>query len=182
VTGYGYGIGTEYDYATIKYVPAVTVGLNCLTPIVVRGDRLRYEYTFTNNTAQIRTFQYWAKAKLPNGNWYKNYVVPPTPVNLNPDESKTYTVRHTVPQKAPLGTYEYWGYVGSDTTSVWDDDMFYFTVIPFSTGTVGAIHELPLQMPSTTGGERISLEEQSESSLLFESNLWDDSMEVGRRE
>jgi len=75
VTGFSsYSGGTSDDYVTIKYVPIVTVELNCLTPWVERGDKLCYEVTFTNHTSQSQTFKYWAKAKLPNGNCYTQLV------------------------------------------------------------------------------------------------------------
>lgn len=109
-------------------VAAVAVQLNCLTPTIPRGGRLQYRVTFTNNTSGPQAFRYWSKVKLPNGTWFGEYLVPPTSVSLNPYESRTYPVRHTVPRHAPLGPYEYWGYVGSDTTMVWDLTSFPFTV------------------------------------------------------
>jgi hypothetical protein len=107
----------------------VTLDLLVATPTVHRGETLYYSATFTNNTSEPHYFQYWTKVKLPNGQWYKKYAISPTPLSLGPGERITNLSSHTIPGKAPFGEYEYWGYVGEDTTTVWDDDMFPFTVI-----------------------------------------------------
>lgn len=108
--------------------PLVAVEIRCLTPVVPQGGRLRYEVTLANNTSQRRAFFYWARARLPDGTWYGEYVVPPTAGRLSPKQTKTFPVSQTVPRFAPLGQYEYWGYVGPDTTLSWDEDWFNFTV------------------------------------------------------
>jgi hypothetical protein len=130
VTGYSWGSGTTYDYATIKYVPTNWLALSCLTPTVPPGGKLQYEVTVTNNTTRQQTLQYWAKVKLPNGSWYSNYLVPLTSFTLNPNQTISRHVSQSVLGTAPLGQYEYWGFVAPDTTQVWDSKMFNFTVIP----------------------------------------------------
>jgi hypothetical protein len=107
----------------------VCVSLEVITPQVRRGHKLRYELTVTNCTEEQQDFSYWSKVRLPDGEWYKHYLVPPTPLILDPEEVITHEVAHMVPSKARLGEYEYWGYVGPDTTRIWNEDMFTFTVI-----------------------------------------------------
>jgi photosystem II stability/assembly factor-like uncharacterized protein len=110
--------------------PDVTIALNCLTPTVHRGDRLRYEVTVTNETSQTQIFKGWARLRLPGGRWYNQYAIPPVTIRLAPYQSATRTIAQTVLEKAPYGRYSYWGFTGSDTAHVWDQDMFEFDVIP----------------------------------------------------
>jgi hypothetical protein len=116
------------DYLTIKYVPTVTIALDCLTPTVQRGENLRFRVVLTNESPDAQTVKCWAKIRLPDGSWYSRYAVVPTQVILNPSQSVTRSLEHIVPQTAPYGIYEYWGYVGPDTLTVWGSEMFNFTV------------------------------------------------------
>lgn len=123
--------GEDYfsDYITIKYVPgSVSSELLCLTPTVMQGDTLVYEGTIINHTSIVQTFKAWTKVRLPNGEWYNSYVIPPTPLSMEPYDTLSLTMKHSVPMTAPPGEYEYWGYIGADTSSEWDSDMFDFTV------------------------------------------------------
>jgi len=124
--------GEDYfsDYVTIKYVPGVVANeLLCVTPTVRRGDTLAYEVTITNHTSIIQTLTAWAQVILPNGEWYKDYAVAPTSLSLEPYETFSITMRHEVPAGAPLGEYEFWGYIGTCTSSVWDSDHFDFEIV-----------------------------------------------------
>jgi hypothetical protein len=114
------------DVFSYMVISPVTLTLNCLTPVVRRGETLSYQYTFTNNSARSEAFQYWTKVKMPNGGWRN--ALPPTGFALAPFDTATYTMNHPVPTRAPFGLYEYWGYVGRDTSQVWDVDMFMFRV------------------------------------------------------
>ncbi|MFQ6104798.1 MAG: SBBP repeat-containing protein, partial [Candidatus Glassbacteria bacterium] len=127
VTGWS-TTGWHNVYTTIKYVPTVSLGFTCLTPFVKRGGSLQYEATLANNTSESQDFWAWLKVKLPTSEWYEDYLLPPTPLTLDPDEERTYPVFQDIPLSALLGRYEYWGYIGSDTLAVWDCDMFQFSV------------------------------------------------------
>ena len=127
VTGWS-DTGDANEFTTIKYVPTVSLEFACLTPFVAQGCSLRYEASFTNNSSQAQEFWAAAKAKLPNGEWYDEFVISPTRISLAPNGHRTYPIRQRIPSTAPLGQYKYWGYVGTDTLSVWDSDMFKFTV------------------------------------------------------
>ena len=128
VTGRSENGGT-LTFSTVKYMPSpVIVDLNPLTPQVPLGGRLRYEATLTNTTSEPQTLRYAARLILPDGRWFPHYVVRPTEVVLGPYESSTRVAKQEVPVNAPLGQYEYRGYVGPDTTLIWDSDTFGFTV------------------------------------------------------
>jgi uncharacterized delta-60 repeat protein len=129
VTGESAGDTTSSDFATVMYADIpVTLDLSCLTPIVHHGEQLQYTITLINRTPERQTFEYWARAKLPGGGWSPGYIVPPTAVTLRAGQTVTRTVRQTVPGNAPYGAYEYWGHVGPDVNTVWDEEMFDFEV------------------------------------------------------
>lgn len=120
----------EYSnvFTTIKYVPTVSLGFTCLTPIVAQGGTLKYQVSIENNTSESQDIWAWIKEKLPSGEWSQGYHVPPTNLILDPNQAGTYLLRETIPLSALLGPHEYWGYIGSDTLAVWDCDMFPFSV------------------------------------------------------
>jgi hypothetical protein len=120
----------EYSnvFTTIKYMPTVSVGLTGVTPIVSQGGTLKYQVTIENNTAESQNIWAWMKEKLPTGEWAEGYHVPPTNISLAPNQAGTYPLREIIPLSALLGPHEYWGYIGADTSAVWDCDMFPFSV------------------------------------------------------
>jgi hypothetical protein len=111
---------------TPRIPPPVTVSLTGLTAQVRRRGTLRYERVMRNTTSESQTFLFWSKVKLPNNRWRQ--AVPPTTFTLAPLATRTDTVSHTVPNAAPIGSYEYWGYVGPDVSTQWNSDSFAFTV------------------------------------------------------
>jgi hypothetical protein len=123
---------SDMDYSnvftTIKYVPTVSLGLTGITPVVPQGGTVRYQVSITNNTSESQDIWAWIKEKLPTGEWAGDYLLPPTNLNLVPDQEGTYTLRTPIPLSALLGPHEYWGYIGADTSAVWDCDMFPFSV------------------------------------------------------
>jgi hypothetical protein len=123
---------SDMDYSntftTIKYVPTVSLGLTGITPVVAQGGTVRYQVSIANNTSESQDIWAWIKEKLPTGEWAEDYLLPPTNLNLVPDQEGTYTLRTPIPLSALLGPHEYWGYIGADTSAVWDCDMFPFSV------------------------------------------------------
>jgi hypothetical protein len=87
-----------------------------------------YQVSIANNTSESQDIWAWIKEKLPTGEWAEDYLLPPTNLNLVPDQEGTYTLRTPIPLSALLGPHEYWGYIGADTSAVWDCDMFPFSV------------------------------------------------------
>jgi hypothetical protein len=126
-----YDVHSSGDFllqAIVSYYapPPVGVHLNCARPLVPRGGTLSYLYAFMNNTPQPQSLLYWTKVQLPNGTWLN--AVPPRSFQLAPRDTSTYSMSHRVPLQAPLGLYEYWGYVGPDTATIWDWEAFSFRV------------------------------------------------------
>lgn len=115
-------------FTTIKYMPTVSLGLTGITPVVAQGGTVKYEVSIANNTPESQDVWAWIKEKLPTGEWAEDYLLPPTSLNLVPDQEGIYTLRTPIPLSALLGPHEYWGYIGADTLAVWDCDMFPFSV------------------------------------------------------
>jgi hypothetical protein len=127
LTGYSH-TGDTKEFTTIKYLPTVSLGFTCLTPIVAQGGTLKYEVSVANNSSEPQDIWAWIKEKLPTGEWAEDYLLPPTNLDLVPDQEGTYPLRTPIPLSALLGPHEYWGYIGADTLAVWDCDMFPFSV------------------------------------------------------
>jgi len=104
-----------------------------LTPdstTVPRGGTLGLGVTVTNNTDQVQIFFFATNVTLPNGNIYpsSDYLFGPYRVGLDPYQSKSGHLSHTIPSTAPLGTYTYHGYIGTSAMDIWDEDHFDFEV------------------------------------------------------
>ena len=105
--------------------------------IVQKGGNLEFQVTITNNTDQAGTVHFATKVTLPNGNTYpaSGYLVGPKKVTLNPHQSKSSQLSHTMPGSAQVGTYTYHGYVGKPGVGVMAADQFDFQVIDPSQGS-----------------------------------------------
>jgi len=114
------------EYSTYPF--NIDISLYCSNPDVPQGGDLVYEAKATNLTLEDQPFQYWAKVKTPSGKW--RLVVNPRQVHLGAGETKTRSIKHSIPLNARLGEYEYWGFVGPDTLQIWDKDYFTFTIVP----------------------------------------------------
>ena len=100
-----------------------------LTPdvtVIPKGGTLGVDVTITNNADEAQLIYFAANVTLPNGNPYppSGYLFGPVPVSLNPYESKSGRLSHTIPDNAPLGTYTYHGYVGNLGVGIIDQDQF----------------------------------------------------------
>jgi len=105
-----------------------------LTPdstTVPRGGTLGFQITITNNTDKAGTIRFATKVTLPNGNPYppSGYLFGPKEVTLNPYQSKSGHLSHTIPMGAPLGPYIYHGYIGRPGMGIIDEDQFDFEVV-----------------------------------------------------
>ncbi|MBC2695058.1 MAG: hypothetical protein HF982_07255 [Desulfobacteraceae bacterium] len=96
------------------------------------GGILNIEVVVVNNTDEVQTIYFATKVTLPNGNIYPllGYLFGPYMVTLEPYESKSGYLSHTIPGNAPLGPYTYHGYVGKPDEGVINEDYFSFKVIP----------------------------------------------------
>jgi hypothetical protein len=112
-------------------VERVGLGLIPDSTTVSRGENLGIEVTVTNDTDKARIILFATKVTLPNGNPYppSGYLFGPKEVTLNPYESKSGHLSHTIPMGAPLGIYTYHGYVGKPGVGIFDEDQFDFEVI-----------------------------------------------------
>jgi hypothetical protein len=68
---------------------------------------------------------------LPNGNMYPSSgeLFGPRAFKLAAYDTRSGHLPYFIPTTAPLGTYVYYGFVGT-YPSDWDDDYFKFDVIP----------------------------------------------------
>lgn len=98
------------------------------TTIVARGGTLGVTYTAIN-PSPTAPLSFWAKsfATLPNGNDFPILLVP---AGLGPGETKQVHLTHNVPPVAPLGDYLYTTLIGVPPSTLWDKDLFPFTVEP----------------------------------------------------
>ena len=116
--------------AILPEEPDITVSLTPDTTVVPRGGTLGLQATVVNNSDEAQTISFATNVTLPNGNTYppSGYLFGPLQVTLDPYESKSGDISHTIPGTAPLGTYTYHGYVGKAGVGVIDADYFDFEV------------------------------------------------------
>jgi hypothetical protein len=101
-------------------------------PITIpRGGDLVVQVTIINNTDNAGTVLFATNVTLPNGNSYppSGYLFAPKEITLNPHQSKSGQLSHTIPGGAPLGTYTYHGYIGRPGVGIMDADHFDFEVV-----------------------------------------------------
>ncbi|MBC2695739.1 MAG: hypothetical protein HF982_10790 [Desulfobacteraceae bacterium] len=98
--------------------------------VIPRGGTLGFDITITNNTNEAQTIYFATNVTLPNGNIYppSGYLFGPVSVILNPYQSKSGHLSHTIPGNAPIGAYTYHGYVGNPGVGIIDEDQFDFEV------------------------------------------------------
>ena len=114
--------------------PSESLASVSMTPeatVIPRGGNLRLQVTITNNRNKAGTLYFATKVTLPNGNPYppSGYLFGPKEVTLNPYQSKSGDLAHTIPMGAPLGTYIYHGYIGRPGMGIIDEDQFDFEII-----------------------------------------------------
>ncbi len=131
VTGGSYGIGTGFDYATIKYSQSSQVDIT-LTPldppiqIPASGGSFDFDANLTNNQTSPTTFDVWIMVQLPSMAWY-GPVLGPVTLTLPGGASLTRLRTQFVPGSAPAGDYYYEGRVGDYPNTILDQDSFPFT-------------------------------------------------------
>ncbi|KPJ53757.1 hypothetical protein AMJ39_03380 [candidate division TA06 bacterium DG_24] len=98
------------------------------TTTVARGGSLGVTYTAINpSPTQPLSFYAKTEATLPNGNPFPVFL---KQAGLGPGETKQVYITHTVPMAAPLGLYLYTTYIGVPPNTLWDTDVFPFSVEP----------------------------------------------------
>ena len=102
------------------------------TTSIPRGGTLELQATVTNNTDKTGSVLAATKVTLPNGSWYPSsgFLFGPISVSLDPYQSKSGHLLHTIPYNAPLGTYTYHGYVGNYGPGNYSECQFNFEVNP----------------------------------------------------
>lgn len=103
-----------------------------LTPdniIIPRGGTLGLQATVINNTDEAQTLSFTTNVTLPNGDIYppSGYLFGPYGATLDPYESISGHISHSIPGNAPLEGYTYHGYI-SNAGGVIDTDNFDFEV------------------------------------------------------
>jgi hypothetical protein len=104
-------------------------------PITIpRGGDLVVQVNIINNTDNAGTVLFATNVTLPNGNTYpaSGYLFGPKEITLNPHQSKSGQLSHTIPGGAPLGAYTYHGYIGRPGVGIMDGDHFDFEVVTAS--------------------------------------------------
>jgi hypothetical protein len=113
-------------------IPTVECSLIPDTTSVHRGGTLGFWGSAQNNEGTTQNFKFVTKVKLPNGNMYPSsgWLFGPITVTLDPHTSKSKYLTQYIPGNAPLGTYTYYGYIGTDVPSVikYGECQFTFTV------------------------------------------------------
>jgi len=109
--------------------PDITVSLIPDATEIPRGGTLGLSASVTNNGSTVQTFLFATRATLPNGH-KTGYLYGPISVNLNPGQTKSGHISHTVPATATVGQYIYHGYVGDYDVGIFDEDSFNFSVTP----------------------------------------------------
>jgi len=119
---------------------AFSVSLTPDVTVIPKGGTLGVDVTITNNADEAQLIYFAANVTLPNETMYLSfyYLFDPVAIVLNPYESKSVRLSHTIPDNAPLGTYTYHGYVGNLGVGIIDQDQFDFEAIEGSTTTVTA--------------------------------------------
>ena len=109
----------------------VSVTLSPDDTVIPRGGTLGVGVTITNNTDEDQIVYFATNVTLPNSNIYppSGYLFGPFQVTLNPYESKSGHLSHTIPGNAPIGAYTYHGYVGKPGVGIIDEGQFDFEVI-----------------------------------------------------
>jgi len=117
--------------------PAVTLAITPDAVSIARGSTLGYTVTATNNTAVQQCIDYWETVTLPDGSTYPaiGALFGPLNVCLNGNEVKNVHLTHGVPMSAPVGTYVFNAFVGTNPTPVTSEAHFNFDVTAFSPAT-----------------------------------------------
>ncbi|MEA3276877.1 MAG: SBBP repeat-containing protein, partial [Pseudomonadota bacterium] len=118
------------DAFIVKIAPRnVTLTLEPFSTTVQRGSTLWYRAEATNSTQNRQCFDYWTNVTLPSGATYPSTGALFGPVNvcLDPGQTKGAWLSTSIPLNAPLGTYDYNGFVGP-YPDVWDQASFQFQI------------------------------------------------------
>ncbi len=98
------------------------------TPTIIpRGGTIGFQATVTNNTDNAGKVYFATKVTLPSLQKTR-YIDGPVKVRLDPYQSKSGHISHTIPASVQLGTYIYHGYVGLPGVGIFDECQFEFTV------------------------------------------------------
>jgi hypothetical protein len=122
----------DLKYAT-NDVPDIACSFTPDGTQLTKGGTLKFWVGAQNNDAATQAFKFATKVKLPNGNMYpaSGYLVGPISVTLTPGQSKSKYLTQVIPLTAPLGTYTYYGYVGTAGPPVikYNECQFTFSVV-----------------------------------------------------
>ena len=96
-------------------------------PIVIPpgGGIFGFGVEIVNNETSPVTFRAWTEALLPGGTTFGPII--DRNITLGSGVSIIRALSQAVPAGAPAGNYQYKGYVGSASGSVWDEDNFPFS-------------------------------------------------------
>jgi len=122
---------TNIDTIWFKCVATdVSVTLVPDATVIPRGGTLGLDVTITNNTDKFQIVGFATNITLPNGTIFppSGYLFGPFPIVLNPSQSKSGHLSHTISGNAPIGAYTYHGYVGKPGEGIIDEDQFDFEV------------------------------------------------------
>jgi len=112
--------------------PVCQCNLNPDATAIPRGGTLGFDITVSNNTDEVRVFGFATYVTKPNGGKYppSGYLIGPVRVSLNPYGSRSAHRSHPIPGNVPLGTYTYYGIVGTPGAGLYHQCQFDFEVVP----------------------------------------------------
>ena len=113
--------------------PIVSLSLLPDAPTVPQGGVLGVQATATNYTNEDQSFIFTSNVTLPNGSinpFPPDLLFGPQWVTLAAYETKTRYISHDIPASAPVGVYNYNGFIGKAPWNVWNESHFDFTVTP----------------------------------------------------
>jgi len=97
---------------------------------ISRGGTLGFDITVSNNTDEVQVFGFATYVTKPGGGKYppSGYLIGPARVSLNPYGSKSAHRSLPIPGHVPVGTYTYYGVVGTLGAGLYDKCQFEFEV------------------------------------------------------
>ncbi len=110
--------------------PDIEVDLVLDNSTYQRGDTVFYDVTVTNNTTGQLTTSMWTNVTLPNFSTYPSsgYLNGPTSVTVNGNSNQVFNFSQNIPQIAPLGSYTFNAFVGSNPPGFDEEDHVPFTI------------------------------------------------------
>lgn len=129
-----YGSGRIRALSAVSSVPGIPTNITVtVTPdstAVHRGGTLSYTVAVFNNNGTPQSVESWSDVTLPAGKpYFANPVDGPLQLTLDPFQTLSSHLSHTVPTAAKVGTYTLTSSIGDWPSFTLTSDQFTFTVV-----------------------------------------------------